>query len=368
MSSKRRLFSCLLWEQGFENLSLRENQTLSLSKCPGLKHLIINMITPLLLFLFISCGNWGWESIDTDNEQYLNVFGLISLDDSLKSFIVVHKTLGTEGSDYEIIGHDTIYYEVWQNYNEDSGLFEADTFWYNPPIIITSRESKYVVKDATVIISDDTQDYVFERSPSGNSPSEEYYGSIDIFSDPAIYFNTDQSFSPQPNTNYDLHIATPDGLELSGSVTTPPIPEINESALDDTLSIKNLFQISWIDNGEYTATVTTGSIGTYWESRICGMDQSGVVQVGDTTWNSTFQSWCYEYISEPTTESASLDIRLRYLDENYYKYFLASDEGGEFISNIFVGPGGIGSAFGVEGGYGVFGAIAADWTKRIAVP
>jgi hypothetical protein len=301
------------------------------------------MFVPLLLFIFISCGNWGWESIDTDNEEQLNVFGLISLDDSLESFVVVHKTLDTAGPDEVIVGEDI----------------------YGFPIY----ESLYVVKDATVTISDETQEYVFKRSPSGNSPSEEYFGSIDIFSDPAIYLNTDQSFSPQPNTNYDLHITTPDGLELSGSLTTPPIPEINESALDDTLSIKNLFQISWIDKGEYTATIATGSIGTYWDSRICGMEQSGLVQAGDTTWNSTFQSWCYEYIEEPpTTESASLDIRLRYLDENYYKYFLASDEGGDFISNIFVGPGGIGSAYGVEGGYGVFGAISADWTKRIATP
>lgn len=319
-----------------------------------------------LLMLLVSCGNWGWESIETDNMEQLNVFGLISLDDSLESFIIVHKTLDTAGPDEINVGQDTIYFEAWEWFDETSGTTVRDTFWYDPPYIRTQYESSYLVKDAEVIISDGVQDYLFERAtPEGSyNPYDSYYG--DIYQDPAIYRNLDLSFVPQPNTSYSLSISTPDGMEMTGSVTTPPRPVIKEALLPDTVSIKNLFNVAWQSQGNYTASVATDYASDEIYDWICGLEQWSELEAGDSTWNSTYPSWCFEQGWEINEDAVNLmKIRVRFMDENYYQYFLGIDETAT-ISNLLLGEGGIASGYGIEGGFGVFGSISADWTHRIA--
>ena len=175
----------------------------------------------LVSLLVVSCGTWGWESIETDNEEQLNVFGLIAVDDSLESFVVVHKTIDTAGPLEIAVGYDTIYYDAYSYYDDDAGVMVTDTFWYDPPLIYTDYESRHVVKDAIVTISQGNVTYHFERAPS---EAESYWYS-DIWNDPAIYLNVDGSFHPQPDTEYTLHIETPDGLTTTGTTRTPPIPE-----------------------------------------------------------------------------------------------------------------------------------------------
>ena len=330
-----------------------------------LKRLISSLAFLLFLGIVVSCGNWGWEAIDTDNEEKLNIFGLISLDDSLSSFVIVHKTLDTAGPDAEIVRYDTIFYDSWEWLNEDTGLMERDTFWYDPPYVRSITESLYVVKDATVTISDGSQTYTFERSPEQNDDREYYYD--DIFSDPGIYKNTDGSFVPLPNTEYTLSITTPNGHDLTGSLTTPGIPSIKSDLLDDTLSINNLFEVSWSYAGDFNASIGTGYAGISWERYVCGMEQFGLAEPGDTTWISSVESWCLEYPQEDDSV-APMDIRLRFLDDNYYRYFLATDADVEDISNFLIGEGSIGTAYGVDGGFGVFGALSADWINRYAKP
>ncbi len=319
----------------------------------------------MLLTFFISCGNWGWEAIDTDNEEKLNIFGLISLDDSVSSFVIVHKTLDTAGPDAEIVGYDTIYYDAYEYYNYDTGMFERDTFWYEEPYIRSISESLYIVKDATVSISDGSQTYAFIRNPQDRSGQNYWYR--DIFSDPGIYMNTDGRFHPLPNTEYTLSITTPDGHHLSGSLVTPSIPEIRDEELVDTLSIKNLFDVTWHYNGDFNTTITTGFASQIWERYVCGISQFGLMEPGDTTWTSSVDSWCLEDNQGDDT-IAPMGIRLRYLDENYYQYFLASDSEVEAISNFLIGEGNIGRAYGIEGGFGVFGSMSADWISRYAIP
>jgi len=330
--------------------------------------LIRYSIYTLLFLLLASCGNWGWEAIDTDNEEKLNIFGLISLDDSLSSFVIVHKTLDTAGPDAEIVGYDTIYYESWEWYNEDTGLFERDTFFYDSPYIRTIRESLYVVKDATVTITDGSQNYSFVRSPNFGTEGEgrEDYWYDDIFSDHGVYINTDLSFSPTPNTEYTLTITTPSGHNVTGSLMTPAHPRIKQDDLADTLFINSLFDVGWHYNGDFNTTITTGFPSQNWEFYVCGIQQFGVIEPGDTTWTSSVESWCLE--TQTDDDVSPIGVRLRYLDENYYRYFLATDEGVENISNFLIGEGGIGTAYGIEGGFGVFGAMSADWVTRYATP
>ena len=323
----------------------------------------------ILLFIFVSCGNWGWESIDTDNEEQLNIFGLISLDDSLESFILVHKTLDTAGPTDSITGYDTTYYEAWEWYNEDTGVTERDTFWYDPPYIRSLTESLYLVKDATVTVSDADRSYSFTRNPTDTDRGDEYeyYGYDDVFSDPAVYTNVDGSFNPQPDTEYILTITTPGGHHLTGSTVTPALPRIKEDALEDTLSIKGLYEVRWDYVGDYNTLIVTGLIPNSWGEYICASDQRRYLEPGDTTWNSEYYSWCLGSNDNPDAV-ALMDIRLRYLDENYYRYFAGINEGSEGISNFLIGEGSIGTAFGVEGGFGVFGALSSYWTRRYATP
>jgi len=342
------------------SMSARLQQTQLLRK--GYPTLVL-----LLALGLVACGNWGWESIDTDNEERLNIFGLISLDSTTQSFVVVHRTLDTAGPDEEVVGLDTIYYEAWEWFNEDTGLMERDTFWYDPPYVRTLYESKYLVKDAEVVISDGISEYVFERRPQIPSGGDMWWGGGEILMDPAIYRSVDDSFIPQPDTEYSLLITTPAGHRVTGTTRTPNIPQIIESVLPDTLSIRNLFELKWRFNGEYHATVATGRIGEEWDSYICGIDQSGTLEPGDTTWTSSLDPWCLEDRPDEHA-SAEMGIRLRYIDENYYRYFLATDDETADISNFLIGEGSIGSAYGVDGGFGVFGSFSADWTTRQTRP
>jgi|FLOH01.1.fsa_nt_gi hypothetical protein len=329
----------------------------------------IKILIIITILLFVSsCGNWGWQDIDSDNQEKLNIVGVISLDNSLRSFIIVHKTLATSGSDSRIISYDTTYFEAWQWYDKDLGIVVYDTLWYNTPHIHAITESRYLVKDATVTVSDDTRDYAFVLAPETAYSYDDYYYGDNIFTDPAIYLNTDGNFVPAPESHYTLSITTPDGLALTASVQTPPLPQIIESDLSDTLSVKRLFEIKWKYDGDYSAMLTTGTKeALLWEDDICGMYQYGILEPGDTTWNSSVESWCYEIDQNPNAVS-QMDIRLRFLDEHYYDYFLATNDGAAEISNFLVGNGAIGVSAGVEGGFGVFGALSGYWTKRVVIP
>ncbi|MBT4420369.1 MAG: DUF4249 family protein [Candidatus Marinimicrobia bacterium] len=356
----------LVEKSGDDERGLRQAQP---SKHVQIKYLVRLAFCMLSLIVIISCGNWGWEAIDTDNKEKLNIFGLISLDDSLSSFVIVHKTLDTAGPDQEIVGYDTIYFDSWEWFNDDTGMFVRDTFWYETPYIRPIRESLYVVKDATVIISDGSQDYTFVRSPNFGTEGEgrEDYWYDDVFSDHGVYVNTDGSFSPTPNTEYSLSVTTPGGHNISGSTITPVIPRIKVDQLEDTLSLNSLFELNWHYDGEFNTTITSGFASQDWEKYVCGMRQFGLTEPGDTTWTSTIDSWCLE--SVPNEEVfAPMDIRLRYLDENYYRYFIATDDEVENISNFLIGEGSIGTAYGVDGGFGVFGSFSADWVNRYATP
>ena len=47
------------------------------------------------------------------------------------------------------------------------------------------------------------------------------------------------------------------------------------------------------------------------------------------------------------------------MDNNYFDYFIRYGEDPEF-SSLFLGEGGSGRSFGIEGGIGIFGAVLFD--------
>jgi len=291
----------------------------------------------VVAIIFVSkCGKWGWEDVTSEHEPVLNVFALISLDTTIQSFVRVHKTLGLEEPESAIVRKDTIWY------GDGPYDYRLRDLW----------ESQYLVKDATVTISDGKNDYVF----SYVNFEHDY-----CWDEQAIYLDTLNQFHPKPNTKYFLDVSTPDGKKLTGEVTTPPIPVIYSEQIPDTVYIRKTFTVTWKPLETIHSLIRTSSI-LYW---ICGSEQRCVMEPGDSSWTSSIVD-CHYYEDE-SSEPDSLMIELCTLDDNYYEYFIKHAWEDDFVS-FLLGGGDAGLTIGVEGGYGVFGAIAADRVYRVVVP
>ena len=158
-----------------------------------------------------------------------------------------------------------------------------------------------------------------------------------------------------------LNVSTPDGKQLTGEVTTPPIPSIYSEQIPDTIHIRKTFTVTWKPLETVHSLIRTSSI-LYW---ICGSEQRCVIEPVDSSWTSSIidcQRW-----EDESSEPDSFMIELRAMDDNYYEYFLKHAWEDEFVS-FLLGGGDTGLTIGVEGGYGVFGAIAADRVYRVVVP
>ena len=76
----------------------------------------------------------------------------------------------------------------------------------------------------------------------------------------------------------------------------------------------------------------------------------------------------WEYRREFCVNDGELDswtedwllIQIMSMDKNYYDYFIKNEDQNTDFSNLFIGQGGYGRNYGVEGGVGVFGSIAID--------
>lgn len=95
---------------------------------------------------------------------------------------------------------------------------------------------------------------------------------------------------------------------------------------------------------------------------LCGGYNQKINEPSDSVWTSTVKS-CAWYYEESETEN--MTIELRSMDDNYYEYFIKHSGDDEFVS-LLLGGGDSGLAFGVNGGYGVFGSIACDRVCRVA--
>jgi len=313
------------------------------------------------------CQNW--EPVEGNLEPSLNVFALLALDDSLTSTVVVHRTLPTSGSDRIVTGYDTLYFEAWDYYNEKTGQWEADTFWYDEPLIQERSESLYLVKDAEVLLSDGAQTWSFVLRPDTafkDLRDDYWYGYSELLQDPAAYIPADSSFRPQPGQNYTLQVTAPGGLSLTGALRMPPLPIILEDLLPDTLSLSKPFTVAWTDAAGLAADISINS-GSW--DYLCGAQKSTTLRPGDSTWTVNPDPGCIEYNQSEWARDQKLPaiIRVRLMDENYNEYF-GVDADLASVNNFLMGEGNIGLSVGVEGGYGVFGALSSARITRVLVP
>lgn len=302
-------------------------------------------LTPLSLLLIIGLGCIApdWEDVSSDYESELNVFAFISLDETIPTFVQVRQTLGLEGSVYEFIGYDTLY-------NEDS----SDYYIYEV------TESRYAVEDADVTISDGVTEYELTLFDEDSLYEIEGWWRFNNFWSGGVYIDSFGLFVPEPNKDYFLTVTASDGRELTGEVTTPPIPEIKLESVPDSIDANTSYTIEFKPMPDHY-----GKIITFSENWICGAEQSGFIEKGDSTWTSSVEdcggeTWGWD---QPDT----LTIELYFMDNNYYEYFIKHGFDDEFV-NFFIGAGGSGPAFGVEGGFGTFCAIAMDRVETLIVP
>lgn len=296
---------------------------------------VLSLMLTFVLAFWVSCGNWGWEPVTGETDPQLNVFGLISTDPSIESFVVVHRTIGLSGPDA---------IEVY------------DTIWYNENDyeVRLRYESKYVVENATVLISQGANSWVF--TPVTPEPQDPWQISeLDL-----VYKDTTGTFFALPEQTYTLSISTPDGLSLTGSTRTPPEPVFTHlDALPDTLQLHRNFTIRWKPDPDHNYQITTSG-----DLYLCGGENEDLLLPGDSVWTSQYPWECFENEWDP--ESTELSIILRAMDENFYGYFY-QHQADEFFS-FFMGQGGEIPQYGVTGGYGVFGAISRSRITRTAVP
>lgn len=273
-----------------------------------LKNLVKSKYTILfgIIFLF-SCGKFEWEDVEIDYDPELNVFGLISLTDSIESFVQVHRTMDLE-----------------EYYSSD---------YYRD-------HDRYVVDDAHVFISDGDDTSTFELVNDNN-----YY------SDDWKYVDLQDSFHPQPNTNYYLLVNAPGLPSLNGELKTTSVPIIDEESIPDTLYPGSQFILSWETEQPSRATILIISNDNEWG---CGIFEYSVIDLGKTTYEIKLGN-CDENNDWDYPEEVK--IVLQTMDDNYYQYFI-NTPGFEW-SNLLLGGGGFSArAFGVEGGLGVFGSVA----------
>jgi hypothetical protein len=303
------------------------------------------VLISLLGFIFYGCLSFApeleWEDVTSDHDPVLNVFGLLSADSILTSFVRVNRTLDMEEAADSLI-RDTIGGTIF--------------------IIYTSR---FLIRDAEVIVSNGVNEYIFEY----NDYSFGQNGSLS-----EVYLYQGDDLYPQPGETWTLNVTTPGGLSVTGETIVPPLPQIFSEELPDTFQLDQTIEITWQSMADNYQIMNVGNYLGYFgyddyygdESR-CGFWQENIIKPDEESW--TYRRDICDESNKSYDEEWDEDLlllNLMSMDNNYFDYFIKFGEDAEFTSTT-LGEGGSGRSFGIEGGIGVFGSVAIDrhWIPMI---
>jgi hypothetical protein len=296
----------------------------------------------LLIFLqlfFWSCQivlpELEWEDLESDHDPVLNIVGVLSTDSLGINFVRVHRTLRLDEASDTLIRQ-----------NIDGELY-------------ISYGSRFLVRDAEVIVSNGTKDYEFEFAKWAYEDGGQY-----------VYNGDD--LSPKPNETWTLSVNTPSGLSAKGTTLIPPSPIIDKTLMPDSFDVSQSINILWAKQEDHYQIINTNNLLSYYlpeqndennESRLyseCGFWQQELIEPGDTKWIYR-KEYCGNIINPELGETIEdyLMIKLMSMDSNYYNYFIKFGSDAEFAS-LFLGQGGSGQSIGIEEGIGVFGSIGVD--------
>ena len=293
----------------------------------------------ILLFIFIfiifltACEvDNNWEKIEADYDPELIVFGLISLDPEVDSFIKVYRTLELSEESEIVVNNDT---------TESDGNID----------IFSNYEPAGLIKNAEVSIIS-----------NGNTTPFNFVSSKPYEREKNYYIDTLGIFIPQPGTIYTLNISVPGYPLVKGESLTPIIPVLIDSLIQDTISIKRDYDIVWekLNSGKGILTGRLGGVkdGEVSDSFIdCNPNLDRVVDI---------QEGSYKVLAK-ICDDPPLDIMLPFkiglmtMDDNYYQYFIKGE--GSKYNNFLLGSGTTaGYSVGIQGALGVFGSIASTMT------
>ena len=295
----------------------------------------------LLSFTLYGCLSLApeleWEDVTSDHDPVLNVFGLLSADSILTSFVRVNRTLDMEEAADSLI-RDTIGGTIF--------------------IIYTSR---FLIRDAEVIVSNGVNEYIFEYTDYSFS-QEESLSELYLYQGDDLY--------PQPGETWTLNVTTPGGLSVTGETIIPPVPQIYTEELPDTSQLDQTMEITWQSMADNYQIMNVGNYlgyfgydGYYGGGFSCGLWQENIIKPEEGSWTYR-RDICDNDGYDQEWDEDLLLLNLMSMDNNYFDYFIRYGEA-EFTSNF--GSGGSGRSFGIDGGIGVFGSVAIDrhWIPMI---
>ena len=274
----------------------------------------------------------NWEKIEADYDPELIVFGLISLDPEIDSFVKVYRTLELSEESEIIASTDT---------------FQTDDSTY----IFSNYEPAGLIKNAEVSITSNGTSIPFNFVSSQLFEREKNH-----------YLDTLGIFIPQPGTIYTLNISVPGYPLVKGELLTPLIPVLIDSLIQDTISIKRDYDIVWekLNSGKGILTGRLGGVkdGEVSDSFIdCNPNLDRVVDI---------QEGSYKVLAK-ICDDPPLDIMLPFkiglmtMDDNYYQYFIKG-EGSKYNNFLLGSETSAGYSVGIQGALGVFGSIASTMT------
>ena len=285
-----------------------------------------------------------WEEVEADYEPELNIIGILSGDTLVTSFVRVHRTLRVD---------------------EAADTLMRDTIFGN---VVPYYASRFVIRDAQVTLSNSTKDYTLQlmKSVEGNRRENLY----------EAYVYNGGDLNPKPGEKWILSVTTPGGLSATGETIVPPLPQLNKEQLPDSFNTNQTMDIFWVAQQDNYQLVNVNNYQSYlfyddydteegknYDS--CGFWQELVVSPGDTVWTYR-RDICEDAVRIGETNDYETEdfllINLMSMDSNYHNYFLKYGGGGEDeeFSSLFLGQGGSGRSFGIQGGIGLFGSIGFD--------
>ena len=299
------------------------------------------IIISLLSFTLIGCLSLApdleWEDVASDHDPVLNVFGLLSADSILTSFVRVHRTLDME---------------------EAADSLTRDTIGGN---IFISYTSRFIIRDAEVIVSNGENEFLFEYTDY----SFDLNGSLS-----EVYQYQGDDLYPQPGETWTLNVTTPGGLSVTGETIIPPLPQISSEELPDSFQLDQTMEITWQPMADNYQIMNIGNYLGYFGyddyyggGFSCGLWQENIIKPEEESWTYRRDICDVSYYQE--WDEDLLLLNLMSMDNNYFDYFIRYGEV-EFSSST-IGEGGSGRSFGIDGGIGVFGSVAIDrhWIPMI---
>jgi len=299
------------------------------------------IIISLLSFTLIGCLSLApdleWEDVTSNHDPVLNVFGLLSADSILTSFVRVHRTLDME---------------------EAADSLTRDTIGGN---IFISYTSRFIIRDAEVIVSNGENEFLFEYTDY----SFDLNGSLS-----EVYQYQGDDLYPQPGETWTLNVTTPGGLSVTGETIIPPLPQISSEELPDSFQLDQTMEITWQPMADNYQIMNIGNYLGYFGyddyyggGFSCGLWQENIIKPEEESWTYR-RDICDESYYQEWDEDLLL-LNLMSMDNNYFDYFIRYGEV-EFSSST-IGEGGSGRSFGIDGGIGVFGSVAIDrhWIPMI---